>query len=248
VGPDNHITTAVRYISRHSIALIIAHWIYCGSENANKELKEHLGHSRMYSPYSRALTGRDDNIIRVLRVSSHFVKGSTVISGTLLETSLHNPLPYVALSYRWGEDKPDIPIAIAGGSVNVTSNGHAALLELSKDGQYSYIWIDAICIDQSNNEEKGVQVAMMSEVYSKAERVVVWLGKAYDGSREALEWCEYVSRRNGGWVVAKLPYRMNLLDSRIRGQVVEMCSGWARSCTFRVTYHSFLHSTVRLYG
>ncbi|KAN0120363.1 Heterokaryon incompatibility protein (HET) domain containing protein [Hyaloscypha variabilis] len=38
------------------------------------------------------------------------------------------------------------------------------------------LWIDAICIDQANSKEKGTQVALMGEIYSKAAAVIVWLG------------------------------------------------------------------------
>lgn len=38
------------------------------------------------------------------------------------------------------------------------------------------MWIDAICINQSNLKEKGHQVALMGRVFSDARRVVVWLG------------------------------------------------------------------------
>lgn len=38
------------------------------------------------------------------------------------------------------------------------------------------IWIDAVCIDQSNDAEKSVQIPLMSEVYKQAQQVLVWLG------------------------------------------------------------------------
>ena len=38
------------------------------------------------------------------------------------------------------------------------------------------LWIDAICVDQQNLEERGHQVQRMGDVYSLAERVIVWLG------------------------------------------------------------------------
>jgi hypothetical protein len=41
-----------------------------------------------------------------------------------------------------------------------------------------YLWIDAICIDQSNLKERNRQVAQMRDVYTNAESVIVWLGLA----------------------------------------------------------------------
>jgi hypothetical protein len=49
------------------------------------------------------------------------------------------------------------------------------------------MWIDAICIDQNNEEEQGQQIQYMAEIYSKASHVIVWLGEAENDSNRALE-------------------------------------------------------------
>ncbi|KAK8005975.1 hypothetical protein PG991_012272, partial [Apiospora marii] len=51
------------------------------------------------------------------------------------------------------------------------SKGSIRLLRLKR-----YFWIDALCIDQANDREKGHQVGQMKDVYEKAERVIIWLG------------------------------------------------------------------------
>lgn len=38
------------------------------------------------------------------------------------------------------------------------------------------IWIDALCINQDDDEEKGIQVQMMDRIFQEAKRVAVWLG------------------------------------------------------------------------
>ncbi|KAK5723471.1 hypothetical protein LTR15_005169 [Elasticomyces elasticus] len=185
------------------------------------------------SPYSRPLLSPDEHIIRVLRLTTEREQSEIEVTGALMEISLYNPLPYVALSYRWGDDPPHIPIAFENGSVNVTSNAHAALVELAKSGIYPYVWIDALSGKAVVWSEKELQVAMMHEVYSAAETVIVWLGKASDGSDEALEWCEYISWREGGHVVAKMPYRPNLLNKRERKQAIQMCREFLSSFVVR---------------
>jgi hypothetical protein len=47
--------------------------------------------------------------------------------------------------------------------------------------------VDAICIDQQNNEEKGYQVRNMLLIYQKATRVIAWLGTAHSFARPLLD-------------------------------------------------------------
>jgi hypothetical protein len=42
----------------------------------------------------------------------------------------------------------------------------------------SRLWIDAVCIDQGNLEERNQQVAQMRDIYTNAKSVIVWLGLA----------------------------------------------------------------------
>ncbi|KAK3947361.1 heterokaryon incompatibility protein-domain-containing protein [Pseudoneurospora amorphoporcata] len=68
-----------------------------------------------------------------------------------------------------------------------TQNLHAALLHLRDHSIERTIWIDAICINQDDKEEKGYQVQSIAKIYAKANRVIVWLGKEVAGSDQALK-------------------------------------------------------------
>ncbi|KUJ24386.1 uncharacterized protein LY89DRAFT_713249 [Mollisia scopiformis] len=50
-----------------------------------------------------------------------------------------------------------------------------------------WFWIDALCIDQENLSEKAIQVALMGEIYSKASKVIIWLGSDTKDLEE-VEW------------------------------------------------------------
>ncbi|KAI1384614.1 HET-domain-containing protein [Hypoxylon trugodes] len=54
------------------------------------------------------------------------------------------------------------------------------------------MWIDALCINQENDVEKGSHVRMMAEIYRVASRVVVWLGPEENDSNRAMELIEYL--------------------------------------------------------
>jgi hypothetical protein len=95
--------------------------------------------------------------------------------------------PYEALSYFWGgEDKPQ-SIIIHNQSLKITQNLYTALLRLRDYDIPRIIWVDAVCIDQSNKEEKAQQIPLMVEIYAKASQVIVWLGEEQNDSNRALE-------------------------------------------------------------
>lgn len=49
-------------------------------------------------------------------------------------------------------------------------------------------WIDAICIDQSDTNEKTSQVAIMDIIYSQAQSVSIWLGSGKPETKETFEF------------------------------------------------------------
>jgi hypothetical protein len=63
----------------------------------------------------------------------------------------------------------------------------AALKAIRLTDKHRNIWIDALSIDQTNTIERNHQVQMMGNIYKDAERVVVWLGPAKEGSAFAMK-------------------------------------------------------------
>ncbi|ENH72736.1 Heterokaryon incompatibility protein 6, OR allele [Fusarium oxysporum f. sp. cubense race 1] len=60
--------------------------------------------------------------------------------------------------------------------LSITESLHEALWHLRKPDEDRMLWVDALCIDQTNIKERGHQVNRMGEIYKKADKVVVWLG------------------------------------------------------------------------
>lgn len=99
-----------------------------------------------------------------------------------------DPTPqYDALSYVWGLEKCPTPAFVNGIPIAITSNLDTALRYFRDRNDEKTLWVDAVCINQKDNVEKGPQVQMMGQIYSKAAQVLVWLGPAADGSDELLE-------------------------------------------------------------
>ena len=95
----------------------------------------------------------------------------------LIDGWIEESIPYDALSYTWGSTKKVATITVDGNIMGVTLNVYEALQEIRSKNKSRYLWIDAICIDQDNLQERGRQVQQMSLIYQKAERVVIWLGQ-----------------------------------------------------------------------
>ncbi|CAG5138365.1 uncharacterized protein ALTATR162_LOCUS325 [Alternaria atra] len=57
----------------------------------------------------------------------------------------------------------------------------------------TYYWIDFLCMNQSNIEERNAQVARMADVFKKADGVVVWLGKEDQYTQDALTTMRRIS-------------------------------------------------------
>lgn len=120
------------------------------------------------------------------------------VSCTVYTTALYdaNRLRYNALSYTWGN--PMSPhqasghttkeywIQCDGMRLKVGENLYHALLRLSRLSSQHLSWIDAICIDQEDVEERSSQVAIMGKIFAQADQVIAWLGEEDQDSRTAL--------------------------------------------------------------
>lgn len=74
------------------------------------------------------------------------------------------------------------------------------LLDILRAEAPQHLWIDALCINQQDFDEKNHQIPLMTQVYSKAAKVVVWLGPQADGSQRAIDLftAAEAAQKNGG--------------------------------------------------
>ncbi|KAK4185482.1 heterokaryon incompatibility protein-domain-containing protein [Podospora australis] len=115
-------------------------------------------------------------------------------------------IKYEALSYTWGPpDDVEFDIFIVDRSsssptedrlrLRVRQNLARALRQLRHKDRERTLWIDAICINQNDLDERSSQVARMPQIYQLAEHVTVWLGPATDNSGFAMRQLEYLARQ-----------------------------------------------------
>lgn len=131
--------------------------------------------------YEPLLSGQ----IRLLKI----LKDAAPLSITLHNFALDEAPEYDALSYTWGNETDGQDTIICNGSsILVRINLFQALHRLRNDASdNSWVWIDALCIDQSNVAEKSVQIPLMGRIYTQADQVLVWLGSADRDEETAVE-------------------------------------------------------------
>ncbi|KAK7967938.1 heterokaryon incompatibility protein-domain-containing protein [Apiospora aurea] len=113
------------------------------------------------------------NEIRLIRL---FPEHMSTIQCEIIHTSLQDPPEYTALSYTWGDPDDTVGIRVNGSWMKVTASLHGALNALRKPDDSLLIWADAICINQNDKTEQSSQVQLMTQIYSRATSVIVWLG------------------------------------------------------------------------
>lgn len=94
---------------------------------------------------------------------------------------------FEALSYAWGSLEKTRFISINSYNLPVTTNLFTALLHLRDPLLKRTLWIDAICINQEDKDERRLQVQFMAMIYTMASHVTVWLGEAETNGERALQ-------------------------------------------------------------
>jgi hypothetical protein len=112
--------------------------------------------------------------IRLLTL--HDDDDDAIVRCTIENISLYESPKYYALSYCWGNPGITEKVFVNGYEMRITTNLEAALRQLRSDG-CTTVWIDALCINQDDQEEKNLQVLRMKTIYQKAEEVIIWLGR-----------------------------------------------------------------------
>lgn len=141
-------------------------------------------------PMYRSLSGQDE--IRLLHLSPSPSDDNQALHGALRLSRLSHRPVFTALSYTWADpatgDRSRRETIFLGSDwtpLPITANCAAALRRLRSQTNVRTVWVDAICIDQDNTGERSHQVGLMRDIYSRARRVVIFLGD--DGGPETAD-------------------------------------------------------------
>jgi hypothetical protein len=138
-------------------------------------------------PLYRRLSGSEIRLIKLLPGD-----WDDPIICELVYVRLDDRPKFMALSYAWGDPKKTRPITLNGQAYNITTSLFQGLRRLrrmvstvdenpetfiTQTSENFHLWVDAICINQNDENEKGHQISRMTDIYTYADRVCVWLGE-----------------------------------------------------------------------
>ncbi|KAF2710666.1 hypothetical protein K504DRAFT_465738 [Pleomassaria siparia CBS 279.74] len=129
----------------------------------------------------------DFRLIRILPARMMTIKCE------LLHFSLKKPPSYRAISYARGDAGDTRKIMLEGMNIPVPVSLHGALEALREKKEGVLVWVDFLCIDQQNRDEKAQQLQYMTSIYSKADSVALWLGPEADESDSAVKLLNEIS-------------------------------------------------------
>ncbi len=107
---------------------------------------------------------------------------------------------YIALSYTWGDLGTTETIVLNGQRFEITRNLYLALHQLRASKFFAAgmkLWVDAICINQKNIQERSLQVQRMRDIYIQAFHTFAWLGPEEDDSARAITLLDLLAKGHG---------------------------------------------------
>ncbi|KAK4178959.1 heterokaryon incompatibility protein-domain-containing protein [Triangularia setosa] len=147
--------------------------------------------------------------IRVLELEALPISGSPSstadrppqLYGDLRVVNFEQSQPsFVALSYVWGGKRlsPTARTIVCHGvCIEITENCYTALCQIRRrhgHASSTTLWVDSICINQDNEQEKLHQIPLMQDIFSLAQSTYVWLGDGNDQSDLAMEYLVQIAR------------------------------------------------------
>lgn len=139
----------------------------------------------MTGPYVRL--DRSQREIRLLELPPGDY-GDELVLGLRIE-NLNCELPaYHALSYAWGTAASPQKALLDGKDITIGLNLDCALRHIRCTiVRPILLWVDALCINQHDLDERSFQVLLMKDIYSLAERVLIYLGSEDPGDADVVK-------------------------------------------------------------
>ena len=141
--------------------------VECSKHDMSQSPDAASGTPRLYKPLAKGY-------IKLLKIQHRDGENAIYRLNTHLQ---EHALDYDTVSYCWGEGETSATVNCNGFGLLIRNDLFIALQYLvDRSPPLRPLWIDAICLNQEDDDEKAVQVPLMSEVFKNATRTTVWLG------------------------------------------------------------------------
>jgi hypothetical protein len=144
-----------------------------------KKLQQSPTPAYRYKKLSPGIEAQRSPSIRVLDLLPSDCQNDT-LRCTIREVQLHDNLDthhYEAVSYCWGDPSPVDFVLYDEARLGIGANLSVLLRRIRRHDQVRVLWVDAICINQGDLDERNAQVSLMYHIYHQATRVLIWLGE-----------------------------------------------------------------------
>ncbi|KAI6080438.1 HET domain-containing protein [Hypoxylon rubiginosum] len=168
------------------------------------------------------------NNVRLLRLN---VDTSSLEAGSLEVVALGEAPSYYALSHCWGTQLQCTEVHIDGQKFFTSSSLAAGIRRLqelatSLDPPAQYVWIDSICINQTDLFERSSQVEQMGKIYSKSIKTIIWLGPHSNSSSSAWGLVDQIyntfsTQNPAATTMADIPVKMYSESSHMASKLPE---------------------------
>ncbi|KAL7973274.1 heterokaryon incompatibility domain-containing protein [Trichoderma sp. SZMC 28014] len=113
----------------------------------------------------------EDNHFRLLRIYPGAKNDQ--LQGLIFTWPLNKQIKYNALSYVWGkESQLTLTLFTVEGHIRVPQSTHEALKRVRREEDAITVWIDAICINQEDSQEKARQIPLLPEIFQNARSTI----------------------------------------------------------------------------
>jgi len=171
------------------------------TQDANSSMKDHLASNPLQGFNYEPLGTGEIRLLLLMPSPKECADYPLICALVTRSWKKDKQLEYAALSYHWGPDSengklyllPKLPIKLEEADwgstvrrarrISIRNSLFRALLRLRRHDNLVALWVDSLCIDQSNNKEKTEQLDNMAKVYYYADNVCIWLGEGDDKKR-----------------------------------------------------------------
>ncbi|KAH8892930.1 HET-domain-containing protein, partial [Thozetella sp. PMI_491] len=111
---------------------------------------------------------------------------------------------FTALSYTWGTGTETQEVMLSDRRLPVRAAVYSFLMGVCGTSQVgpverdTWFWIDSICINQGDLDEKSQQIPLMETIFRQSTRTIVWLGDGSSETDEAIDFLQVLAGEESG--------------------------------------------------